>query len=246
MESVVTSPPDGYTLTMIALSSAVNATLFPNLPFNFLRDIAPVGCISRNIFVMEVHPSVPARSGPELIAYAKANPNKLNMASPGSGTGPHMASELFKLMTGITMTHVPYRGSGPMLNDLLGGQVQFAFDGISSSIGHIRGGRLRALGVSTAARIDLLADLPAVGEFVPGYEASGTQGIGAPRGTPPEIIDILNREINAGLSDPKISARLADLGNAPLALSPAEYAKLLVEETEKWGRVVKSAGLKPE
>jgi tripartite-type tricarboxylate transporter receptor subunit TctC len=157
-----------------------------------------------------------------------------------------MASELFKLMTGITMTHVPYRGSGPMLNDLLGGQVQFTFDGISSSIGHIKGGRLRALGVSTAARIDLLPDLPAVGEFVPGYEASGTQGLGAPRGTPTEIIDILNREINAGLTDPKISARLADLGNAPLALSPAAYAKLLAEETEKWGRVVKSAGLKPE
>src|SRR5262245_19527255 len=246
MESVVKSPPDGYTLTMIALSSAVNATLFPSLPFNFLRDIAPVGCISRSIFVMEVHPSVPAQTGPELIAYAKANPNKLNMASPGSGTGPHMASELFKLMTGITMTHVPYRGSGPMLNDLLGGQVQFAFDGISSSIGHIRGGRLRALGVSTAARIDLLPELPTVGEFVSGYEASGTQGLGAPRNTPAEIIDTLNREINAGLEDPRIRARLADLGNAPLPLSPAEYAKLLADDTEKWGRVVRAAGLKPE
>ena len=155
MESVVKSSPDGYTLTMIALSSAANATLFPNLPFNFLRDIAPVASISRNIFVMEVHPSVPAKTGPELIAYAKANPNKLNMASPGSGTGPHMASELFKLMTGVTMTHVPYRGSGPMVNDLLGGQVQFAFDAIASSIGHVRAGRLRALGVSTEARIDV-------------------------------------------------------------------------------------------
>jgi tripartite-type tricarboxylate transporter receptor subunit TctC len=246
MESVVKSPPDGYTLTMIALSSAVNATLFPNLPFNFLHDIAPVGCISRNIFVMEVHPSVPAKTGPELIAYAKANPNKLNMASPGSGTGPHMASELFKLMAGVTMTHVPYRGSGPMLNDLVGGQVQFAFDGISSSIGHIRGGRLRALGVSTAARIEILPDLPTVGEFVPGYEASGTQGLGAPRNTPTEIIDKLNREINAGLADPRIKARLADLGNAPLPLSSAEYGKLLAEETEKWGKVVRAAGLKPE
>jgi len=195
---------------------------------------------------MDVHPSVPARSGPELIAYAKANPNKLNMGSPGSGTGPHMASELFKLMAGITMTHVPYRGSAPMLNDLIGGQVQFAFDGITSSIGHIRGGRLRALGVSTAARIDLLPDLPTVGEFVPGYEASGTQGLGAPRGTPAEIIDKLNREINAGLADPKIRTRLADLGSAPVALSPAEYGKLLAEETEKWGKVVKAAGLKPE
>ena len=174
MELVVKSTPDGYTLTMIALSSAANATLFPNLPFNFLRDIAPVASISRNIFVMEVHPSVPAKTGPELIAYAKANPNKLNMASPGSGTGPHMASELFKMMTGVTMTHVPYRGSGPMVNDLLGGQVQFAFDAIASSIGHVRAGRLRALGVSTEARIDVLPDLPTVGEFVPGYEATGT------------------------------------------------------------------------
>jgi tripartite-type tricarboxylate transporter receptor subunit TctC len=246
MESVVKSPPDGYTLTMIALSSAVNATLFPNLPFNFLRDIAPVGCISRNIFVMEVHPSVPAATGPELIAYAKANPNKLNMASPGRGTGPHMASELFKMMTGITMTHVPYRGSGPMLNDLIAGQVQFAFDGISSSIGHITGGRLRALGVSTAARIEMLPDLPTVGEFVSGYEASGTQGLGAPRNTPGEIIEVLNREINAGLADPKIRARIVSLGNTPLALSPAEYRKLLVEDTEKWAKVVKSAGLKPD
>src|SRR4051812_32698587 len=227
MESVVKSTPDGYTLTMIALSSAANATLFPNLPFNFLRDIAPVASISRNIFVMEVHPSVPAKTGPELIAYAKANPNKLNMASPGSGTGPHMASELFKMMAGLTMTHVPYRGSAPMLNDLVGGQVQFAFDGISSSIPHIQSGRLRALGMSTAGRIALLPDVPAVGEFLPGYEAVATQGLGAPRGTPSEIIDTLNREINAGLADPKIMARLADLGNEPLPLSPAAYAKVL-------------------
>src|SRR5262245_5913123 len=163
MEAVVKSPPDGYTLTMIAMSSAVNATLFPNLPFNFLRDIAPVACINRNIYVMLVHPSVPARTGPELIAYAKANPGKLNMGSPGSGTGPHMASELFKLMAGITMTHVPYRGSAPMLNDLIGGQVQFAFDAISGSIGHIRSGRLRALAVSTLTRIELLPELPTVG-----------------------------------------------------------------------------------
>ncbi len=245
MESVVKSPPDGYTLTMVALSSAVNATLFSNLPFNFLRDIAPVGCISRNIFLMEVHPSVPAKTGAELIAFAKANPNKLNMASPGSGSGPHMASELFKLMTGITMTHVPYRGSGPMLNDLIGGQVQFAFDGISSSIGHIRSGRLRALGVSTAARIEMLPGLPTVGEFVSGYEASGTQGLGAPRDTPPEIIDKLNREINAGLADPMIKARLADLGNEPLPLSPAQYGQLLADETEKWGKVVRAANIKP-
>jgi len=246
MEAVVKSPPDGYTLTMIAMSSAVNATLFPNLPFNFLRDIAPVACINRNIYVMLVHPAVPARTGPELIAYAKANPGKLNMGSPGSGTGPHMASELFKLMAGITMTHVPYRGSAPMLNDLIGGQVQFAFDAISGSIGHIRSGRLRALAVSTPTRIELLPELPTVGEFVPGYEATGMQGIGAPRNTPVEIVDELNRTINAGLADPTIKARLADLGSEPLPLTPAQYAKLLAEDTEKWGKVIRSGNIKPD
>jgi len=245
MESVVRSPPDGYTLVMVALSSAINATLFENLPFVFLRDIAPVGAISRNVLVMQVHPSVPVATGLELIAYAKANPNRLNMGSPGSGTGPHMASELFKLMTGIRMTHVPYRGSGPMLNDLLSGQVQFAFDAVASSIGHIRAGRLRALGVGDAKRIDALPDVPAVAEFVPGFEAGGTQGLGAPRNTPIEIIDRLNREINA-LADPRIRARIADLGNAPLALSPAEYGKLLAEETEKWAKVIRAANIKAE
>jgi tripartite-type tricarboxylate transporter receptor subunit TctC len=246
MESVVRSPPDGYTLAMVALSSAINATLFENLPFVFLRDIAPVGAISRNVLVMEVHPSVPVATGLDLIAYARANPNRLNMGSPGSGTGPHMASELFKLMTGIRMTHVPYRGSGPMLNDLLSGQLQFAFDAVASSIGHIRAGRLRALGVGDAKRIDALPEVPAVAEFVPGFEASGTQGLGAPRNTPVEIIDRLNREINAGLADPRIRARIADLGNAPLALSPAEYGKLLAEETEKWAKVIRAANIKSE
>jgi tripartite-type tricarboxylate transporter receptor subunit TctC len=244
MESVVRSPPDGYTLVMVALSSAINATLFDNLPFVFLRDIAPVGAISRNVLLMEVHPSVPVATGLDLIAYARANPNRLNMGSPGSGTGPHMASELFKLMTGIRMTHVPYRGSGPMLNDLLSGQLQFAFDAVASSIGHISAGRLRALGVGDAKRIDALPDVPAVAEFVPGFEAS--QGLGVPRNTPVEIIDRLNREINAGLADPRIRARIADLGNAPLALSPAEYGKLLAEETEKWAKVVRAANIKPE
>src|SRR5262245_35607204 len=205
MESVVRSPPDGYTLVTVATSSAVNATLFKNLPFNFLRDIAPVGAISRNVLVMEVHPSVPVATGLELIAYAGANPNKLNMASPGNGTGPHMASELFKLMTGVHMIHVPYRGSGPMLNDLLSGQVQFAFDALASSIGHIRAGRLRALGVGNATRVEALPDVPAVAEFLPGYEASGWIGLGAPRNTAAEIIDKLNREINADLTDPRIS-----------------------------------------
>jgi tripartite-type tricarboxylate transporter receptor subunit TctC len=246
MESVVRSPPDGYTLVMIALSSAINASLFENLPFIFLRDIAPVGTICRNVLVMEVHPSVPVATGLDLITYAKANPNKLNMASPGSGTGPHMASELFKLMTGVRMMHVPYRGSGPMLNDLLSGQVQFAFDALTSSIGHIRGERLRALGVGNAMRVEALPDVPTVAEFLPGYEASGTQGLGAPRNTPIEIIDKLNREINAGLANPRIRARIADLGNTALALSPSEYSKLLAEETEKWAKVIRAANIKAE
>jgi tripartite-type tricarboxylate transporter receptor subunit TctC len=245
-ESVVKAPPDGYTLIMIALSAAINATLFDNLPFNFLRDIAPIATISRNVLVMEVHPAVPATTGPELIAYARANPGKLNMGSPGSGTGPHMACELFKLMTGIKMVHVPYRGSAPMLTGLLGGQVHFAVDGIASSLPHIRSGKLRALGVATATRVEALPDVPAVGDFVPGYEASGWQGIGAPKATPPEIVDTLNREVNAAHADARFKARLAELGNSPLTLSPAEFSKLLAEETVKWGKVVRATNLKPD
>ena len=246
MESVVRSPPDGYTLVMIALSSAVNATLFENLPFIFLRDIAPIGTSAATCWSWWCIRRSQSRLGLDLIAYAKANPNKLNMASPGSGTGPHMASELFKLMTGVRMMHVPYRGSGPMLNDLLSGQVQFAFDALASSIGHIRAERLRALGVGNAMRVEALPDVPAVAEFLPGYEASGTQGLGAPRNTPVEIIDKLNREINAGLANPRIRARIADLGNTPLALSPSDYGKLLAEETEKWGKVIRAANIKPQ
>jgi tripartite-type tricarboxylate transporter receptor subunit TctC len=245
-ETVVKAAPDGYTLLIIPLSSTVNATLYKNLPFVFLRDIAPIATISRNIFVMEVHPSMPVKTGPEFIAYAKANPGKINWASPGSGTGPNMAAELFKMMTGITMVHVPYRGSGPMVADLIGGQVQFAFDGISSSIEHIRSGRLRALGVSPAARTDALPDVPTVGEFLPGYEASGWTGIGAPHGIPAAVVEVLNREIRAGLADSKINARLADLGNVAYATSAGEFGALLASETEKWGKVVVSAGLKPE
>jgi len=246
MESVVKSPPDGYTLVMVATSSAANATLYDNLPFNFLRDIAPVGSISSTYYAMLVHPSVPARSGVELLAFAKANPDKLNMASPGSGTGAHMASELFKMMTGISMVHIPYRGSGPMLTGLLGGQVQLAFDTIFSSIEHIRSGRLRALGISTAVRSEVLPDIPTVAEFLPGYEASTWFGIGAPKNTSPAIIDKLNREINAGLADPKMKARIADLGGTVLAGSPADFGKLIAGDTEKWGKVIRAANIKPE
>jgi len=246
MESVVKSPPDGYTLVMVATSSAANATLYDNLPFNFLRDIAPVGGINRTYYVMLVHPSVLAKTGAELLALAMGNPGKLNMASPGSGTGAHLASELFRLMTGTSMVHVPYRGSGPMLAGLLGGQVQFAFDTIFSCIEHIRSGGLRALGVSTVTRSELLPDVPAVAEFVPGFEASTWFGVGAPKNTPPAVIDKLNREINAGLADPKMRARIADLGGTVLAGSPAEFGKLVADETEKWSKVIRAANIKPE
>jgi len=244
MESVVRSPPDGYTLAMVGVSSAVNASLYANLPFVLLRDIAPVAGMVGQPLVMLVHPSVPAKTIPELIAYTKANPNKISMASPGSGTGPHMASELFKLMTGVTMVHVPYRGSAPMITDLLAGQVQFAFDGIASCIGHINAGKLRALGVGGAKRVDALPDVPAVDEFVPGYEASGWQGLGAPRGTPAEITSKLNLEITASLADSRVRARLADLGAAPLALTPEQFGKLVADETDKWRKVIQFAGIK--
>jgi tripartite-type tricarboxylate transporter receptor subunit TctC len=246
MESVVKSPPDGYTLVMVATSSAANATLYDNLPFNFLRDIAPVGSISSTYYALVAHPSVPARTGAELLAFAKANSDKLNMASPGSGTGAHMASELFKMMTGLSMVHVPYRGSGPMLTDLLGGQVQLAFDTILSCIEHIRSGRLRAFGISTAMRSELLPSIPTVAEFVPGYEANTWFGVGVPKNTSPAIIDVLNRQINAGLADPKVKARIADLGGAVLAGSPADFGKLIADDTEKWGKVIRAANIKPE
>jgi tripartite-type tricarboxylate transporter receptor subunit TctC len=245
-EAVAHASPDGYTLLTIGPAHAVNATLYDKLSFNFLRDIAPVASVTVNPNVLEVHPSVPATSVGELIAYAKANPGKLNMASAGNGTIQHVSGELFKLLTGVDMVHVPYRGAGPALADLLGGQVQVMFDTLISSIQYIKAGNLRALAVSTAERQEALPQLPTIGEFVPGYEASSANGIGAPRGTPADIIDKLNREINAGLADPKLKARFVDLGSTVLIGSPAAYGKLLADETAKWAKVVKFAGLKPD
>ena len=245
-EVVARAPPDGYTLLTIGPAHAVNATLYDKLSFNFLRDIAPVASMTVNPCVLEVHPSVPVKSVPEFIAYAKANPAKLNMASAGNGTIQHVSGELFKLMTGVDMVHVPYRGAGPALADLLGGQVQVMFDTLISSIEYIKAGKLRALAVTTAARQDLLPDLPTVGDFVPGYESGSVNGIGAPRGTPAAIVDTLNRGINAGLADPKLKARFADLGSTVLRGSSAAYGKFLADETEKWAKVVKFAGLKPD
>jgi tripartite-type tricarboxylate transporter receptor subunit TctC len=244
-EAVVRAQADGYTMLMIGPSATINATLYDNLSFVFLRDIAPVASIIRTSNVMEVHPSFPAKTVPEFIAYAKANPGKINMASAGSGSSQHMAGELFKMMTGIDMVHVPYRGAAPALTDLLAGQVQIMFDNMTSSVEHVRAGRLRGLAVTTAARSDALPDLPIVSEFVPGYEASGIYGIGVPKDTPPEIVDKLNREINAALNDPRIKARLADLGGLILSGTSADFAKVLAEEVEKWGKVVKFSGAKP-
>jgi tripartite-type tricarboxylate transporter receptor subunit TctC len=245
-EAVVRAPADGYTLLMVGSANATNAALYDKLNFNFIRDIAPVAGVFRGPYVMVVNPSVPAKSLPEFIAYAKANPRKVNMASAGNGTTPHLAGELFKMMAGVDMVHVPYRGGGPALNDLLGGQVQVYFATTVSSIGYIRAGRLRGLAVTAATRSDALPDIPTVAEFVPGYEVSTCFGVGAPKATPAEIVEKLNKEINAGLADPKMKARLADLGGEALALSPADFAKLIAEETEKWGKVIKSAGIKPQ
>jgi tripartite-type tricarboxylate transporter receptor subunit TctC len=245
-EAVVEAPADGYTLLLINLSNAVNATLYQKLNYNFIRDIAPVASISHENYGMEVHPSFPAKTVSEFIAYAKANPGKLNMASPGSGTGPHMAGELFKIMAGVDMVHIAYRGSPPALTDLLAGQVQMMFSPLSSSIEYVRAGKLRALAVTTAVRSEVLPDIPTVGEFVPGYAASGWFGIGAPTKTPVEIVERLNREINAGLADAKLKARLAELGAVVFVGSPSDFGKHIADETEKWAKVVRTANLRAD
>jgi len=246
-EAVVRAPPDGYTLLLVTLpTNAINAALYDKLSFNFVRDIAPIAGLTRDPNVLEVNPALPVKTVPEFIAYLKANPGKINMASSGVGSAQHVAGALFIAMTGLQMNHVPYRGAAPALTDLLSGQVQVYFDVTTSSIEHIRAGRLRALAVTTATRSEALPDLPTVGEFVPGYEASNVRGLGAPRNTPAEIIERLNKEINTALVDPKIKTRLADLGATALAFTPADFGKLIADDTEKWGKVAKSAGLKAE
>jgi tripartite-type tricarboxylate transporter receptor subunit TctC len=245
-EVAARSQADGYTLLLVVPPSAINATLYDKLNFNFIRDITPVAGIIRSPFVMAINPSFPAKTVPELIAYAKANPAKINMASAGIGSGPHVVGELFKMMAGVNMVHVSYRGDAPALTDLIGGQVQLYFSTLSGSIQYIRTNQLRAVAVTTATRSDALPNTPTVADFVPGFEASFWAGVGAPRNTPAEIIDRLNNEINASLADPKMRAQLADLGSMPLVGSPADFGKLIVEETEKWGKVVKFAGMTPE
>jgi tripartite-type tricarboxylate transporter receptor subunit TctC len=245
-EAVVRAPSDGYTLLLVGSPNAINATLYDKLDFNFIHDIAPVASFIRGALVMVVHPSVPARTVPEFVAYAKANPGKLSYGSGGIGGITHVTAELFKMMAGVDMAHVPYRGVAPALTDLLGGQVQVLFANPALLVPHIRAGKLRALATTTATRLEALPDIPTVGEFVPGYEASSFFGFGAPRNTPAEIVDKLNREIDAGLADPTIKARLAELDGTVLGGSPADFGNLIAEETEKWGRVIRAASVKPE
>jgi tripartite-type tricarboxylate transporter receptor subunit TctC len=245
-EAVVRAAPDGYTIALIGAPSAINATLYQNLNFNFVRDIAPVAIIVRFPNVLVVNPSVPARTVPEFIAYASANPGKLNMSSPGNGSTPHVAGELFKMMTGVDMVHVPYRSVAAGMTDMLAGQVQVTFGTTASTLEYVRAGTLRALAVTTATRSEALPDMPAIAEFVPGYEASAWFGAGAPRNTPPEIVSKLNAEINACLADPKLKTRIADLGGIAVTGSPADFGKLITEETEKWAKVVKFSGARAE
>jgi tripartite-type tricarboxylate transporter receptor subunit TctC len=245
-EAVVRARPDGHTLLCVTTANEIGVTLYKNLNFNFIRDIAPVAGFVQLPLVMEVNPSVPAKTVLELIAYSKANPGKINMASAGNGTIHHVAGELFNMMAGINMLHVPFRGSPPALTDLMGGQVQLMFDLTISSIEYIRAGKLRGLAVTSATRPQALPDIPTVGEFVPGYEASAWNGVGAPKDTPPEIVDKLNREINAGLTDPKIKEWLANIGAVPMPMTPAEFGKLISDETDKWGKVVTFAGIRAD
>lgn len=245
-EAVVKAAPDGYTLLLATVPNAVNASLYPKLSFDFIGGTAPVAGIIRVPMVMLVHPSVPAATVPEFITYAKAGPGKINMASAGNGSAPHMAGELFKMMAGVDMVHVPYRGQGPALTDLLGGQIQVLFAAAPGTGDYIATGKLRALAGTTAARAEMLPELPAVADFVPGYEASQWYGIAAPANTPAEIVEKLNKEINAGIADPGLKARLAAIGGEPLPGSPAAFGQLIAEETEKWAKVVRSAGIKPE
>jgi tripartite-type tricarboxylate transporter receptor subunit TctC len=245
-EAAVRAPPDGHTLLFVTLNNAVNATLYDNLGFNFIRDIAPVASISRNPFAMEVNPSFPARTVPEFIAYAKANPGKVTLGSSGNGSASHIAGELFKMLAAVDVAHVPYRGDAPAITALLAGQIQVFFSVMASSIEHIKAGRLRALAVTTSERSEALPELPTLGEFVPGYEIRGWNGIGVPKRTPAEIIDMLNKEINAALADPRMKARIADLGGTVLAGSPDDFGKLIADETEKWARVITLASIKTQ
>jgi tripartite-type tricarboxylate transporter receptor subunit TctC len=245
-EAVVNASPDGYTLLLVGSSNIINPLLYEKLSFNFVRDIAPVAGVLRVPLVMDVNPAFPAKTVPEFIAYAKANPGKINMASGGNGTSQHLAGELFMMKTGINFVHVPYRGGAPALTDLLGGQVQMMFSNLPEAIEYIRAGKLRPLAVTTTARSETLPAVPALDDFVAGFEASGICGIGVPGNTPSEIVDRLNKEINAGLADPTLEARIADLGGVVLHGSPAEFGMLIAEETEKWGKVVKFAGIKAE
>jgi tripartite-type tricarboxylate transporter receptor subunit TctC len=245
-EAAVRAPADGYTFFLPTAANAINATLYDRLNFNFLRDIAPVAGINRFPLVMMVNSSFPAKTVPEFIAYAKTNPGKINMASIGNGTSPHVVGELFKMMTGVNMVHVPYRGGGGALTDLLNGQVQVFFSAVSGYIEHIRAGRLRALAVMTSARLEVLPDIPTMSDFVPGLEASDWTGLGAPRNTPAEIVEKLNKEINAGLADPQLTVRIADLGGAVLRGSPAKFGEFIAEETEKWAKVIRAVNIKAE